>query len=75
MASYILTALKFHSNPLLISYMPSLSFSQPAAFIVFRSREMTMALESGTKGEIKAIHTMTATHYLLGVFFEKIITR
>lgn len=55
--------------------MPSLSFSQPAAFIVFRSREMTMALESGTKGEIKAIHTMTATHYLLGVFFEKIITR
>lgn len=75
MASYILTALKFYSNPLLISYyIPSLS-SQPAAFIVSRSREMAMALESGTKGEIKAIHTMTATRYLLGVFFEKIITR
>lgn len=76
MASYFLTALKFHSKPLLISYyMPSLSFSQPPAFIVSRSRETTMALESGTKGEIKAIHTMTATRYLLGVFFEKIITR
>lgn len=76
MASYILTTVKFHSNPLLIShYMASLFFSQPPAFIVSRSRETTMALESGTKGEIKAIHTVTASRYLLCVFFEKIITR